>query len=75
MQPGYSSIGGPRTKVRCYSVYGKLSYNTRTCQMAVEASDSAVSNVIVVSSQYCCIAIRDNSWGVGKSIRPTDKVR
>ena len=50
MQPDGSGVQGARTKVRCYSVCGKPSHNTRTCQEAVEASDSAVSDVIVVSS-------------------------
>ena len=50
MQPGGSSAGGPRTKVRCCGVCGKPGHNARTCQKAVEASDSAVSDVIVVSS-------------------------
>ena len=45
-----SGVGGGRPKVRCYGVYGKPGYNARTCQEAVEASDSAVSDVIVVSS-------------------------
>ena len=42
--------GGGRPKVRCCGVCGKPGYNARTCQEAVEASDSAVSDVIVVSS-------------------------
>jgi hypothetical protein len=50
MQPNGSGVQGARTKFRCYSVCGKPSHNTRTCQEAVEASDSAVSDVIVVSS-------------------------
>ena len=44
------SIGGARTKVQCCSVYGKPGHNARTCQEAIEASDSAVSDVIVVGS-------------------------
>jgi hypothetical protein len=50
MQPDGSSIGGARTKVRCCGVYGKPGHNARTCQEAIEASDSVVSDVIVVSS-------------------------
>jgi hypothetical protein len=49
-QPGGGSSGGPRTRVRRCGVCGKPGHNARTCQEAVEASDSAVSNVIVVSS-------------------------
>ena len=48
-EPGGGSAGGACTKVRCCSVYGKPSHNARTCQEAIEASDSAVSDVIVVS--------------------------
>ena len=43
-----SSAGGGRTRVRCCGVCGKPGHNARTCQEAVEASDSAVSDVIVV---------------------------
>jgi hypothetical protein len=50
MQPDSRGVQGARTKVRCYSVCGKPGHNTRTCQEAVEASDSAVSDVIVVGS-------------------------
>jgi hypothetical protein len=49
-QPGSSSTGGGRTKVRCCSVCGKPGYNARTCQEAAEASDSAASDVIIVGS-------------------------
>jgi hypothetical protein len=49
-QSGGSSIGGVRTRVRYYGIYGKAGHNARTCQEAVEASDSAVSDVIVVGS-------------------------
>ena len=45
-----SGAGGARTKVRCCSVCGKPGHNARTCQEAVDALDSAVSDVIVVSS-------------------------
>ena len=41
--------GGGRTRVRCCGVCGKPGHNARTCQEAAEASDSAVSDVIVVS--------------------------
>ena len=44
------SIGGGRTKVRCCGIYGKPGHNARTCQEAIEGSDSAVSNVIIVGS-------------------------
>jgi len=50
MQPEGSGIGGGRTKVRYYGVYGKPGHNARTCQEAIEASDSTVSNVIIVGS-------------------------
>ena len=50
MQPDGSSIGGGYTKVRYYSMYGKPGHNARTCQEVTEASDSAASDVIVVSS-------------------------
>ena len=50
MQPEGSSAGGVRTKVRCCGVCGKPGHNARTCQEAVEASDSAVSDVIIVGS-------------------------
>jgi hypothetical protein len=44
------SVGGGRAKVRCCSVCGKPGHNARTCQEVVEASDSAVSDVIIVGS-------------------------
>ncbi len=50
MQPEGSSAEGGRMKVRCYGVYSKPGHNARTCQEVVEASDSAVSNVIIVGS-------------------------
>ena len=50
MQPEGSSARGGRTKVRCCGVCGKPGHNARTCQEAIEASDSVVSDVIVVSS-------------------------
>jgi len=50
MQLEGSGARGVRTRVRCCGVCGKPGYNARTCQEAVEASDSAVSDVIVVSS-------------------------
>ena len=49
-QPDSSGAGGARTKVRCCSVCGKPGHNARTCQEAAELSDSAVSDVIIVSS-------------------------
>ena len=49
-QSGSSGVGGVRTKVRCCGVCGKPGHNARTCQEAVEASDSAVSDVIIVGS-------------------------
>ena len=47
-QSGSSGAGGGRTKVRCCGVCGKPGHNARTCQEVAEASDSAVSDVIVV---------------------------
>ena len=63
-----SAVGGGRTKVRCCSVYGKPGHNARTCQEAVEASDLAVSNVIIVGSQCCCVAIEDSGCRVVESV-------
>ncbi len=45
-----SGAGGGCTKVRCCSVCGKPSYNARTRKEVAEASDSAVSDVIIVGS-------------------------
>ena len=45
-----SGAGRVRTRVRCCGVCGKPGHNARTCQEAAEASDSAVSNVIIVGS-------------------------
>jgi hypothetical protein len=42
--------GRVRTKIRCCGVCGKPGHNARTCQEAVEFSDSAASDVIIVSS-------------------------
>jgi hypothetical protein len=42
--------GGARTKVRCCGVCGKPGHNVRTCQEAVESSESSISDVIVVDS-------------------------
>ena len=50
MQSGGSDTGGVRTKVRCCGVCGKPGHNARTCQEVAEASDSAVSDVIIVGS-------------------------
>jgi hypothetical protein len=48
---GTSAGGGGHTKVRCCSVCGKPGHNNaRTCQEAAEASDLAVSDVIIVGS-------------------------
>ena len=49
-QLGSSGTGGGRVRVRCCGVCGKPGHNARTCQEAVEASDSAVSDVIIVGS-------------------------
>ena len=49
-QLGGSGTGGVRTRVRCCGVCGKPGHNARTCQEAVEASDSAASDVIIVGS-------------------------
>ena len=49
-QPDGGSAGGIRTRVRCCGVCGKPGHNARTCQEVAEASDSAVSDVIVVGS-------------------------
>ena len=45
-----SGAGGVRTRVRYYGMCGKPGHNARTCQEVTEASDSAVSNVIIVGS-------------------------
>jgi len=45
-----SGIGRGRIKVRCCGMCGKPGYNARTCQEAIEESDLAVSNVIIVGS-------------------------
>ena len=50
MQPEGSGVGGGRIKVRCYGMCGKPGYNARTCQEAAEASDSTISDVIIVGS-------------------------
>ena len=49
-QPDSGGAGGGRTRVRCCGVCGKPGHNARTCQEAVEASDSAASDVIIVGS-------------------------
>ena len=49
-QPDGGSAGGGRTRVRCCGVCGKPGHNARTCQEVAEASDSAASDVIIVSS-------------------------
>jgi len=48
-QDGSGAAGG-RTKVRCCGMCGKPGHNARTCQEVAEASDSAISDVIIVSS-------------------------
>lgn len=50
MQQDGSGAGGARTKIRCCSVCGKPGHNARTCQKGTKASDSAVSDAIIVSS-------------------------
>ena len=50
MQPGSGDAGGGRTRVRCCGVCGKPGHNARTCQDDAKASDSAVSDVIIVGS-------------------------
>jgi len=50
MQLDSGSVEEGYTRVWCCSVYSKPGYNACTCQEAAEASNSAVSNVIVVSS-------------------------
>jgi hypothetical protein len=47
---GGGRAGGARTKARCCGVCGKPGHNARTCQEAVESSDSATSDVIIVDS-------------------------
>ena len=49
-RPDGGNPGESRTKVRYCSACGKPGYNARTCQEAVEGSDSAISDVIIVSS-------------------------
>jgi hypothetical protein len=49
-QPDGGGAGGVRTKVRCCGVCGKPGHNARTCREAVDDSDSAVSDVIIVVS-------------------------
>ena len=50
MQQEGGGAGGVRTRVRCCGVCGKPGHNARTCQEVAEASDSAVSDVIIVGS-------------------------
>ena len=49
-QLGGGGAGEVRTRVRCCGVCGRPGHNARTCQETVEASDSAVSDVIIVGS-------------------------
>ncbi len=44
-----SCARGARAKARCCSVCGKPGHNARTCQEAVELSDLAASDVIIVN--------------------------
>ncbi len=67
MQLSGSSVGEVRTRVRCYGVCGKPGYNACTCQEVVEASNSAASNVIIVSSQCCGVVIKDSCYKVARS--------
>jgi len=50
MQQDGGAARGACTKVRCCSVCRKPGHNARTCKKATESSDSAVSDVITVSS-------------------------
>jgi hypothetical protein len=43
---GSCFVRGTRTKIQCYRVCGKPSYNTRTCQAAAESIDSTASDTI-----------------------------
>ena len=45
---GRGSIRGASTRIRCCGVCGKPGHNARTCQEAVELSDSTASNTIIV---------------------------
>jgi hypothetical protein len=47
---GSRRAGGARTKARCCGACGKPGHNARTCQEAVESSNSAASDVIIVDS-------------------------
>jgi hypothetical protein len=50
MQLDGGGTGGVRTRVRCCSVCGKPGHNARTCQEVAEASNSAISDIIIVGS-------------------------
>ena len=50
MQPDSGGAEGGRTRVRCCGICGKPGRNARTCQEPIESSDSAVSDVMIVSS-------------------------
>jgi hypothetical protein len=52
-----SGAEGARRKIRCCGVCGKLGHNARTCQEVAEASDSAASDVIVVSSNVIVLQL------------------
>ncbi len=43
-------VGGARSKIRCCGVCGKPGHNARTCQEAVESSDSSISSSVIVIS-------------------------
>ena len=45
---GVRTRGGPRKAPRC-GTCGKPGHNSRTCREAIEASDTAISNVIEVN--------------------------
>jgi hypothetical protein len=50
IQPDGPGAGGCSAKVRCCSTCRKPGHNARTCQEGAEATDTAVSDVIVVIS-------------------------
>jgi hypothetical protein len=68
MQSDGGGSRGTRRKVRCCGVCGKPCHNARTCQEGAESSDSAVSDVIIVGSQCCCVVIGDSVRMVVESV-------
>jgi hypothetical protein len=44
------SAGRARMKIPCCGVCGKPGHNMRTCQEAIESSDSAASTVVIADS-------------------------